>query len=382
VVAEASLLGSGRIVEIHGLTLKMWLFIAAQFYVMWQVLVPCKRLSLATMTVVTSFLVLLCTGILAGLATGAAGDAILEDVKPLIYVLSIAFYELTIRSEWHLHLALSIMKVTSFLMACAYLVVVGLLLAGILPFSLLYGILSNIGVDDFMFRGDTGAFFYKGAIYIAVGMILFAFEKGWKAITALCVGIGGLLATGTRGFFLALGIVLLVHTVLSARGLMSKIRYAAALATLACLTWFWFASSTLDRSGSDQVRGITFIQVLDRTTPVTFLLGHGFGNGVPERPIHMEITYLEIFYKQGLFGIAWWVALLGLICARYRQARRTGYARAEPLLLCALFVGMVSLTNPFINNPIGMSIWLVSFIGLSPQMHTRPAREEQKALAA
>lgn len=370
ITLEAALLGGGRLLVLHGLTLKMWLFIAAQIYTLWQMIFACRRLSASTILILASFSVLLLTGISIGVMSGAGEDAIIEDVKPLIYLLLLAFFELTIRSDWHLRLVLAIMKSCALLMAIAYVAVLGLLAVGVLPFSVLYAALSNVGVEDFMFRGDTGAFFYKGAIYLGIGVILFAKDKGWKAVLPLCILAGGLLATGTRGFFLGLAAAMLAHIVLSTQPMIRRLRYATAFLVLALLTWAWFASSAADRS--DSARSITFHEVSNRILPISLLVGHGFGNGVPEKPVHMEIAYLEIFHKQGVVGLGWWIGIMTFFCGRYWKARRLGNPHAEPLFLCVLFVATVSATNPFINNPIGITICLVALVGLNPEIRSLP----------
>ena len=54
---------------------------------------------------------------------------------------------------------------------------------------------------------------------------------------------------------------------------------------------FQFDDTYLEnREESDSVRLITIDQVFDRITWWSLLIGHGFGQGVPERPAHMEIS--------------------------------------------------------------------------------------------
>ena len=94
------------------------------------------------------------------------------------------------------------------------------------------------------------------------------------------------------------------------------------------------------------------------------IVGNGLGVGVKERPVHMENSYLEIFHKQGILGMLWWGSMCLFLITRYRKARHTNYKYAQPLLLSACFVAFESLTNPFINNPIGIFVWLIALVGL------------------
>jgi O-antigen ligase len=118
-----------------------------------------------------------------------------------------------------------------------------------------------------------------------------------------------------------------------------------------------------DREFSDNERKRQIKEVIADITPATVIWGHGFGNGVESRPIHMEISYLEIFHKQGLIGLGTWVFLFTSL---------VGYFISLPLrsplsyafFLAAIFIFFQSLTNQYINNPIGMGMFLISLTGL------------------
>jgi len=137
-----------------------------------------------------------------------------------------------------------------------------------------------------------------------------------------------------------------------------------ASAGLAMLMIVLFSGELVGKQESDSVRITTASQVMDRITPLTVILGNGFGVGVEERPVHMENSYLEIFHKQGVLGLLWWGSMFFFLIVRYRKARRVNHEYAQPLFLSSCFVAFESLTNPFINNPIGIFIWLIALVGL------------------
>ena len=117
-----------------------------------------------------------------------------------------------------------------------------------------------------------------------------------------------------------------------------------------------------DRNYSDEGR---LQQIKEVATQVTFgsaLWGHGFGNGVTSRPVHMEISYLEILHKQGLPGLALWAGLLWLLITKYNAAQPGGLRDA--FFFSSLFTFIQSLTNQYINNPIGLSMILLSLVCL------------------
>ena len=58
-----------------------------------------------------------------------------------------------------------------------------------------------------------------------------------------------------------------------------------------------------DRSQSDAGRIAQIKEVISMTSVLSSFIGNGFGIGIPSRPVHMEISYLEIFHKQGIAEI-------------------------------------------------------------------------------
>jgi hypothetical protein len=118
-----------------------------------------------------------------------------------------------------------------------------------------------------------------------------------------------------------------------------------------------------DRKFSDNERKQQFIQVANAATLPTAVWGHGFGTGVESRPVHMEISYLEIFHKQGIIGIACWIIILFSLVKSYKSLpSKSGMSNA--FFLAALFVFFQSLTNQYINNPIGLGMILISMVSL------------------
>ena len=115
------------------------------------------------------------------------------------------------------------------------------------------------------------------------------------------------------------------------------------------------------RESGDQLRVLTIEQVVDRITPFSFLFGHGFGNGVPIREVHMEMSYLEIFHKQGIIGLSFWTYLLYSICRYYKQVVGKYRRIAGAFFISASLIYVQSLFNPYLNNPIGMSTVLLAY---------------------
>ncbi len=364
VALEASLLGSGRMLLIGPLTMKMWLFLAAIAYLCAH-LVAFECVKISSVVFVLSFATLLCIGATIGLIHHANLDSIAEDVKPLLYCFLLLFVEMTMRTVRRLQLVIKIIKAAALIMTIGYASVFVLLLSGVISFRTFYKLMSSDSGGDFMFRGQGGFFFYKGSIYIAIGLIFFVFDRWRNSRIAILVAIAGLLMTGSRGFVFALLAIVLVHALSGTRGHVYKLRYfVVPCAVFAMLLILFFSGKLVNKQDSDMVRITTASQVVDRITPLTIILGNGFGVGVEGRPVHMENSFLEIFHKQGAVGMLWWGSLCIFMIMRYRKARIANYEYAQPLFLSACFIAFQSFINAFINNPIGIFVWIIALVGL------------------
>ena len=369
VTLEACLFGSGRLLEVGPLTVKMWLFLASEAYVCMR-LIAHEYLKLSSVVFLLSFATLLCIGAIIGILHHSNPDSIIEDVKPLLYCFLLLFVEITMRTVRHLQLVIKIIKAAALIMTVGYASVFALLLTGVFSFGAFYEWMSS-GSDEFMFRGESGLFFYKGSLYIAVGLIFFAFDRGRMSRVAMVAAIAGLVATGSRGFFFALMAIVLVHALTGTGGYVRKLRYLVVPCAGLAMLLILFSGGLVDKQESDSVRITTTSQVVNRITPLSIIFGNGFGVGVEERPVHMENSYLEIFHKQGILGILWWCSMFVLWIMRYRKARHANYQYAQPLFLSACFVAIQSLINPFINNPIGIFVGLIALVGLDVLSESR-----------
>jgi len=362
IAAEASLLGSGRLLHLGPLTLKMWLFLAAQLYVVARLFAR-AQLKLSTLILLLSIIVLLCLGTMIGMLQHSTFELIGIDVSPLLYFCMLLFFDMTLNTQKQIRWIIQIIESAAIIMAGGYIILILLLLFGVINFLTLYRFLSSFE-REFLFRGTDGFLFYKGALYIAIGMIFFAFEKSRWAKLALAVSAIGLITTGTRGFFVALAGVVLVHVCTSRLSVRRKLIYVALACACSALLLSVLAQQFHGEKKSDAVRVETVQQVEDRITPWSLLLGNGLGVGVPVRPFHMEIAYLEIFHKQGLLGVLWWSSIFALLVVRYSKARKVNYLYAQPLFLAAIYVAFESISNEYIGNPIGIFVWIFALVGL------------------
>ena len=363
VVLEASLLGSGQILHLGGqITMKMALFTISILYTVFSMLCG-ERISLSTVLLLSYLLLLLSASTLIGLVKGAQPHMLEEDISQALYMLILPFFEITMRSTRDVIRVFRIILVGSLIIAVGYVIVMGALWVGSISTADVYRALQD--KSDFMYDAADGRLFYKGSLYLGVAVIIFAFGRGRRAKVGLCITFATVLLTMTRGLLLALVSSFLIYVLVRPARVGLKVLYILSIVTIGGLSIIAILSFAGDKSGSDNDRRITINQVLDEVGPVSAIVGHGFGIGVPERPEHMEIAYLEIIHKQGVLGMVWIGYLCVVLIQRFRRAIKQGSASlAYPLLLSAVFVFVESMTNPFIDNPIGLSVIVIALAGL------------------
>jgi hypothetical protein len=258
-------------------------------------------------------------------------------------------------------------------MAVVFLGILVAIHSGIIPFLSFYHTVLDTG--EFFFRGEL-TFFYKGFLYLCIGLIFLLEDKGRK--WQIFVVVTAILLTVTRGFWLSL---LLTYGAYYAVFSTKKIRAAILIVTASVLLIFGqdlivTVSKTVDqevhsrgndaarpylfgdRTHSDNERMRQIFQVRERVTPTSAIIGHGFGQGIAIRPIHMEISYLEIFHKQGIIGLAVWAAIFAYGVRQFLRLRSDPYS--VPFFLSFVFVFIQSLSNQFINNPIGLFMIIIT----------------------
>jgi len=172
----------------------------------------------------------------------------------------------------------------------------------------------------------------------------------------------------TRGFILSTAIaVLMLLYVLRMRlaALLLAISCAAALLVAFVVLYSSVAGFSEQRSISNAVRMDDMAFIFGNVGPLTMLFGNGFGTPVAER-LNIENTYLWVLWKNGLVGLAFWLApLLACIVLFSRIPRRAAEFRLGcALLFSAVLIYVQSAMNPYLNNPIGLMMVMLALFGL------------------
>jgi hypothetical protein len=377
--AEVAIGGGGRLTVFNGITLRMILFALAILFSMVHFLQG-KKIKKEYIILIAGFIVLSVIGLSRGIANGATTAFWWEDLKPLLYFFILPFFCFSITEAGAIKIPANIIKGAGICLSLSFFVTLFLIHSGIIPFSIFYHHVINTG--EFFFRGEL-TFFYKGFLFLCIAFIFFHLtEVRYRFFWMTVMGIA-IVLTITRGFWLALFLTYALYYFRK-----TKIRslvfalIAIAMATagqsiISATSQVIYKiqkeqgkavddvrKSTLlgDRKYSDDGRLKQIMEVREKITFSSALVGHGFGIGIPTRHVHMEISYLEIFHKQGLLGLAFWCSVLSLLIKKYRGSLPSELSDA--FFLSGLFVFIQSLTNQYVNNPIGLSVVLLSIVCL------------------
>lgn len=364
-ILEVSLGGGGRLFDTGSVSPRMGLFGLGLAYaaavLLYREKMPREFVFLAVM-----FVALSSVSALISVLENQPVLAALSDFKPLAYFLLLPFFAITVRSVNDVLLVGRLLKFSALTLAVSYLIVLAIWKSG--------GGVTTVQMYDwlnpahspqaeFLFRGDT-TFFFKAALYVGVGVFFFVAEKNLSrksAVLLLAIAL-----TMTRGMWLSVFMVLAAWAFFCAADRLKGAALAAGLLLVGVMGVVWINETLPSATHSNAIR-MNDLKSLAATTAghwQAMLFGRGFGAAVVGREA-IEITYVNVFYKQGIVGIIFWFLPAVYLAWRMRAIRDTALrALAMPYFMAAAFVYVVSLTNPFLTNPIGMSVVLVAMVAV------------------
>ena len=354
--------GSGHFVEIGPVTLRMVFYL---FAVPFSVLYCLKKNTLGKelINLVIAFSLMLLIGLIIGVFNNGSLDLILNDLKPLIFFYVMLFFSIAIKDISDIERISKIVKTASLIMGMVYVIYVFLLFFGLIDFLSFYKQQSEIG--EIMFRNEF-LFFYKGFLYLSIGLFFFLTSKSKSNMLFVFFLFFCILLTLTRGFIIFTVLVGSYYVFFMTKKIGLKLGLILFGIGSFIYTLPILLESIGDRSYSNEIRFIQIKEVIENVNFFSLFFGHGFGVGVNVREIHMEIAFLEIFHKQGLLGIGIWSGMLIFIFRMYSKIRTKEYKNiAFPFLLSVVFTVLQSFTNPYINNPIGLTIVLITIVVFS-----------------
>jgi hypothetical protein len=379
VLIELTIGGGGRFTSIGDLSLRVIFFLISMILVVMNFnFVSKKYLSLSFL-----FLGLLIFSSFLGVVHNARPDFIYEDVKILSYFPMILFFCLNIDSSEKINNVIKVIKISSVFLSIAYLCVYFSLESGIINAKSFYE--STFDSNELVFRSEH-AFLYKGFLFSLNGFFFLIFNGERKSnqnyiseIFLVSVILYSVFMTNTRGLiislFLSAFLIYFFHSIINKK--FSKIVLFGFILTILGIFLSEYIAVVLfsfsDVRGSNQEDGdllrlLSIEQVFNKITPISLLIGHGLGIGIESRPMHMEISYLEIFHKQGLLGLSFYALLLQRIFKNYfciiKDKEQSDRVKMQSLSFTAasVFIYFQSATNPLIITPMGISVVLISIV--------------------
>ncbi|WP_353538531.1 O-antigen ligase family protein [Colwellia sp. KU-HH00111] len=299
-----------------------------------------------------------------GLINAHKASIIIKDVTPMLYfLLYFPLHAYFLKYNITYAYVLRILVHSTVIMSIA--VIITFLILNIAFNGDLYifraVIEQTIGKDVFWFRAN-GFVFYPGLVYSLVAAILLfgklvAYKKlSLYEIFALSLSIFALVISMTKGLILSLAIGFLLLIFTKKTTLMTKMSSIVLCVIITSILFSLFDFSRFTDLSNDTGTN-TRIKTIEESTEVineNVILGNGFGTELPTKKFHQENSFIDIFVEQGLVGLS-----LYLIMFTYIFIRRKVNI---DITIAASTVAIMSLTNPYVNNPLGIGLIILTLI--------------------
>jgi len=424
---ELFLGGSGRIFSFGFVSLRMILFSIALIWFSIRFLYESKDKFI--FRVVIYFTFILVTGVIVGHLNNAPKNLIFIDIKQLFFFFSIICFSICIKTKEQIKKVITTIKISTIILAISYLICYSLIQLNIIEMKPFYNCLSVKWLhNEFMFRGMDGNFFYKGFFYLGIGIFFFLFSKpSFKNGLITLIIYVALFLTLLR-WLLAITIIVFACSIffnwainkfklayLKSKEMVFHLLLILTMTIIPIIFKDFYITSlgnkqesvdirkqqieevkseifenknslTLEKKkeikplNDKNIKNINNITLKDTTlekSKFNIVVGKGLGIGVPIRPVHMELTYLEIFFKQGLLGLSFWLFILLYCIYKFKLAFKNNIDLQNilPWLTGVFIVYLQSITNPLLVNSIGMSFIIIAMIilrkeALITQNHT------------
>lgn len=365
VLTEAVLGGGGRTFAIGPISLRMLLFAVSVMTWVAMMLVSTRRregVGLAALLIV-AFVVGLTPGLLVDIERGTSLTTIGTELQPLLFWLIAPLFAMALQDVASVRRAANILLYGGVAVGAITLLIMLGLQIGAIGFGRFYAWASD--TNELFFR-TRASFFYKGHFYVGISLIfcLILLPRWWKtmlAITALSIGL-----SLTRGLYLAV-VVAAVLSFISARRSFAVIAIGLVGIGIAVFYGDTLLNLLYDPnrliSSQTRTRDLTyFLLTFDYDT-----LLFGDGTGVLLNGRHsIENSYIWAVWRFGIAGLLFWLTPLFLSVRYFLSIRRESevYQLASAFFFGIIMLYVLTFTNPFINNSIGMAYALCAVFAL------------------
>ncbi|MCK8043304.1 O-antigen ligase family protein [Shewanella sp. 1CM18E] len=296
-----------------------------------------------------------------GIMKGHDHNIIFNDVSPMLYFLMFfPFYFYMNKWDISFTYIYRILYVSSFIVSTFVIVSYFVIKTFFDGQGYSYGILleSWTGREILWFR-PGGFVFYPSLFYVLVtSVIIFGrvYDKSkvnFFELLTLGLGILAIFLSMTKGLILCLAIGFVLVLASNKLSLKKFLLIAVALGLSFFISLSYLDFSRLTNLEND--RGMeNRYQVIDESLEVlehSYLIGNGFGTELPTKKQHQENSYMDILVEQGIFGLCLYLYLFYLCLVDFKFLTHFKIAMIASVLM--------SLTNPYVNNPIGIGFILI-----------------------
>lgn len=313
--------------------------------------------------IIGSYIFTHCLSFLLGILHGAIFTDIVSDISQSLYFASVLFFFMVAKKEL-VPTSLSLIKYLGLALGIAYLSIIGLYYVDFIPPG---------GISDYTqntseaFLRVEPFFFFKSIAFVGLSSIVWIYDlKNKLKYLYSFICLLAVILTLTRGMILATFLVLLHALYINNK----KAILPLALIGLFTLYFLgpanmWELSFTFgeNRALSDLGR-LDDINFITRSDWFNLLIGHGFG-GIINTRLMVENSYMNILYKMGIPGLLFYLLPIYFTSVYTVRIWRESKCKQSKTQSMALFSGLLlfyllSITNPFINNSLGIIYALIA----------------------
>lgn len=367
-IYELSLGGGGRLLEFKGVSLRVFLLVLALVSTVTFLLnkrIP-KKIFDTPLRIMFFWILLNFIALFIGLLNHDFNFSLaFIDTKGQMLFLLIPFFTFVLYFfDDAKRVIKNVFIYNGVIIASIQLILLALLLFQILPYQQTYNYLYD--TNEVIFR-DFPLFFYKGLIYSAFSVpFLIIFRPKFYLLFLLII----FLAIGlslTRGIILTvlIGLFLTWVYMIKSNSKLFKFLFFMTIISSLILTYandfyqMFFSHKTI----SDNQRIEDFIYVINNIEVGNLLWGNGLGSLINGR-VNIENSFLWIFFKYGLIGLfLWFLMIFHLFRIMHKTMKIEEYKKISISFTISLYMLIIqSLTNPFINNTIGLTVVIIILV--------------------
>ncbi len=389
--------GSGRVIMIGSISLRMIIFAAALFLTLAALFTEEIRFDGIMTFLIILFLLYLCFSVLS---VGSSAYSVRMDYfLRYFYIVLLFFYEYYFGKypceEEFEKLRILFENMTLIFAGMTILIWCYALVAGFGSYQIIeLRFLRPLHYGSFDFFGSgIPRLFMKGCIFVAIGLLFqadrfFAVPSVKNAFKVFLLFFATLI-TFTSGLYVAVAVcvMLLLHRERILVGNRWLIVLFAFLLFIFAAWRFHFVETMLSRYSGDYSSSyrLTQLSSILKEFEKKPILGHGFGHefttfygNTIRTTSNFEIAWGELLVDTGIIGFLLFIAILFITFIRIRLLSKgpdTIYLFGLGLLLICI----ESLSNPFINNSLGMTYFAICAGAVNTlwKMHVRDVTNRQ-----